>query len=77
VCNPTQVDLVAIPEVVFSNVHQDEVPTGGRNQRRDAGYSEDSGENLEAVELRRHARKFKKRMRDKRVGLELMQTLLF
>ena len=27
-------------------------------------HSEDSGENSEVVELRRHARKFKKRMRD-------------
>jgi hypothetical protein len=42
----------------------------------DMGYmphSEDSGEDLEVVEMRRHARKFKKRMRIQRVGSTQMQ----
>ena len=39
--------------------------------------SDDSGENSEVIELRRHARKFKKKMRDTRAGLQINHHLLY
>jgi hypothetical protein len=73
VCNPTQGDLVADQEVVTVGtdgnyqVPVDEDSGDSEDSESDHEYiphSEDSGENSEVCELRRHARKFKKRMRD-------------
>ncbi|KAI5018671.1 hypothetical protein ZWY2020_043559 [Hordeum vulgare] len=38
-------------------------------------HSDDSGEDSEVVELRRHARKFKKKMRDSKSWIEVMQQV--
>ncbi|KAI4982008.1 hypothetical protein ZWY2020_022500 [Hordeum vulgare] len=85
VCNPTQ--DAGPTEYETEQVHPEyeteeyqhlplaQIPASSSDSDSDPEYmahSDDSGENLEVVKMRRHARKFKKRMRDTRswIGMD-------
>ncbi|KAI5000149.1 hypothetical protein ZWY2020_004738 [Hordeum vulgare] len=61
VLNPTQVASAFVEHVDKDNSDSDSY-----SNSEYIGHTDDSGEDSEVVELKRHARKFKKRMRDTR-----------
>ncbi|KAI4981584.1 hypothetical protein ZWY2020_022076 [Hordeum vulgare] len=64
VLNPTQVDHDEMP--VTEHADKDNSDSDSDSDSEHIGHTDDSGEDSEVVELRRHARKFKKRIRDTR-----------
>jgi hypothetical protein len=76
---PTEEQQLATEEATMQHLLVDDL-SGSDDSDSDPEYmphSEDTGENSEVVELRRHARNFKKRMRKPRAGLGEMEMFLF
>ncbi|KAE8793958.1 RING-type E3 ubiquitin transferase [Hordeum vulgare] len=64
VLNPTQVASASTSETLVERVDKDNSDSDSNSDSECIGHTNDSGEDSKFVELRRHARKFKKRMRD-------------
>ncbi|KAE8778958.1 hypothetical protein D1007_48076 [Hordeum vulgare] len=66
VLNPAQVASDSASETLAKHVDKDNSDSNSDSNNEYIGHNDDSGEDSEVVELRRHARKFKRRMRDTR-----------
>ncbi|KAI4980637.1 hypothetical protein ZWY2020_021122 [Hordeum vulgare] len=75
VLNPTQVACASASETLAEHVDKDNPDSDSDSDSEYIGHTDDSGEDSEVVELRRHAMKFKKRMRTLEDGLQKMQQV--